>query len=264
MMKITNRAARAFRKAFFKRLSLAWLTTLSERWTMIRLAVLLFLITASTSLAQAAISGTLYSQDVNGVFVIGCLLDVATSDCNYQKSLYIAVNPDGSYTLGNLEPGQYLVIAWRDTNSSGQLEKEDELVYYRDASGQAIFISPPAIAIDFHLGAKNTSPSPAEDQLIGQWYNGLGNGLYIRYQFTNIGTYMYSTPLKIISGTFTVENDQLTLKASDGTTESYTLQFECIGRGSFSEYLTLRDNATHLETPYVRDPTDPGQRCKEE
>jgi hypothetical protein len=223
----------------------------------------LALLFASFAFAQGTISGTLYTNDVKGLFVIACLLDVASSDCNYQKSLYIAVNPDGSYALSNLEPGQYLVIAWRDTNSSGQMEQEDEIVYYHNASGQALVVSPPASGIDFQLG-RNPLPIPTEDQLIGKWYNGLGNGQYIRYQFTDMGAYAYSSPLSTSSGTFTVQNDQLTLTAPDGSTHSYTFYFECIGRGSFSEYLTLRDNATHLETPYVRDPTDPGQRCMEE
>lgn len=99
-------------------------------------------------------------------------------------------------------------------------------------------------------------------RLIGKWYNGIGNGQYLRYQFTDVGAYAYSSPLASISGTFTVANEKLTLNASDGTIKSYTFRFECIGTGSFSEYLTLSDNATHLDTPYVRDPTDPGQRCK--
>ena len=103
---------------------------------------------------------------------------------------------------------------------------------------------------------------PKGHRLIGKWYNGLPNGQYIRFQFTDVGAYAYSSPVRSVSGTFAVENDQLTLRASGGTIDKYTFRFECIGTGSFSEYLTLRDNATHLETPYTRDPTDPGRRCK--
>ena len=66
----------------------------------------------------------------------------------------------------------------------------------------------------------------------------------------------------IVRGAFAVANDELTLTASGGTINRYTFRFECIGTGSFSEYLTLRDNATQLETPYTREPTDPGRRCK--
>ena len=102
---------------------------------------------------------------------------------------------------------------------------------------------------------------PIGHQIIGKWYNGLGNGLYIRYQFTEVGAYSYSTPLKEFSGTFTVEGDRLTLRPPDGAPEDLTFRFECIGRGSFSEYMTLKSTETLLETPFVRDPTDPGQRC---
>jgi hypothetical protein len=104
--------------------------------------------------------------------------------------------------------------------------------------------------------------APSAHRLIGKWYNEIGYGNYIRYQFTDVGAYGYSSPLGSISGTFAIANDKLTLQASDGTITRYTFRFECIGTGSFSEYLTLSDDATHLETPYVRDPTDPGQRCK--
>lgn len=103
---------------------------------------------------------------------------------------------------------------------------------------------------------------PTGHRIIGKWYNGLGNGQYIRYQFTDVGAYAYSSPGKTISGTFSIDDDQLAISASDGTIENYTCRFECIGTGSFSEYLTLSNNATHLETPYVRDPTDPRRFCK--
>lgn len=98
---------------------------------------------------------------------------------------------------------------------------------------------------------------PAGHRLIGKWYNGLGNGQYARYQFTDVGAYLYSSPLKTISGTFAIEGDQLTISEAGSASESYTFKFECIGIGTFAEYVTLSDNATHLETPYVRDPTDP-------
>jgi hypothetical protein len=103
---------------------------------------------------------------------------------------------------------------------------------------------------------------PQEHRLIGKWYNGLPSGQYIRFQFTDVGAYAYSSPVRSTSGTFAVANDQLTLTTSDGSVNRYTFRFECIGTGSFSEYLTLRDNATQLEMPYTREPTDPGRRCK--
>ena len=96
---------------------------------------------------------------------------------------------------------------------------------------------------------------PTGHQLIGKWYNALGNGQYIRFQFTDAGAYAYSSPFKSVQGTFEIQDNQLTLKPSDGETESYTFEFECIGTGSFSEYL-LRSRVTLLETPYHRDPTD--------
>lgn len=116
------------------------------------------------------------------------------------------------------------------------------------------------------IGSGNAADSPGGvpkgHRLIGKWYNGLPNGQYIRFQFTDVGAYSYSSPVRSNSGTFVIASDQLTLTAAGGTVTRYTFRFECIGTGSFSEYLTLRDSATQLETPYTREPTDPGRRCK--
>jgi hypothetical protein len=251
------------------------------------IAMVLVFLSAATVLAQAGISGTLYAQNVQGLIVVACYTESRdATTCDESRSAYLQITASGtsaSYQLANLSAGQYLVFVWRDKNGSGTVEETgDDFFYYADEDGQALLVQPPASGIDVHLATQNplaqtpaNSPSspaapPAasthlsEHQLIGKWYFGLGYDEYTRYQFTDIGTYTYSNPFTTRSGTFTVENDQLTLTTSDGTTQSYTFYFECIGRGSFSEYLTLRDNATHLETPYVRDPTDPGQRCMEE
>jgi len=98
-------------------------------------------------------------------------------------------------------------------------------------------------------------------RIVGKWYYGLGNGQYIRYEFTIAGAYAYSNPLKMITGTYVVQEDQVTLMPEGGQPEGYTFRFECIGTGSFSEYLTLTSVATGLESPFTRDPTDPGRRC---
>ena len=60
---------------------------------------------------------------------------------------------------------------------------------------------------------------PTGHQLIGKWYNALGNGQYIRFQFTDAGAYAYSSPFKSVQGTFEIQDNQLTLKPSDGETD---------------------------------------------
>lgn len=131
---------------------------------------------------------------------------------------------------------------------------------------RAVLVAIALVAAITAIGNGNAAETkggvPKDHRLIGKWYNGLPNGQYIRFQFTDVGAYAYSTPVRSTSGTFAVANDQLTLTPSGGSATRYTYRFECIGTGSFSEYLTLRDNATQLETPYTRDPTDPGRRCK--
>lgn len=98
---------------------------------------------------------------------------------------------------------------------------------------------------------------PSGHRLIGTWYNGLGNGRYIRYQFTDVGAYACSSTSFLTSGTFAVRGNQLTLTPPDDMPKRYTFSFDWVGRGSFSDYLTLRDNATHVETHYIRDPALP-------
>jgi hypothetical protein len=114
------------------------------------------LLFCSGALAQSTLSGTLYADDVQGFMVIGCLLDFAINDCDYDKSPFVEVNQGGpSYPFVLDAPdGQYLVIAWRDTNSNGTLEDDgsDELVYYTDAAGEATMVTPPASDIILQMG----------------------------------------------------------------------------------------------------------------
>ncbi len=139
------------------------------------------------ALAQNTITGNLVANDTHGFIIIGCLIDLATSDCNYEKSQSATVNQDGTYTLSNLEPGQYIVIAWRDTNSSGDLEEgQDEVGYYTSADGQPGLVSPPVANITINVGTSATNPlttnppdtannplSPAQPQssnsIVGTW-----------------------------------------------------------------------------------------------
>jgi uncharacterized protein (DUF2141 family) len=90
------------------------------------LFVLAFML--SVAFAQNTITGKVVANNTQGFIIIGCLIDLSTQDCNYDKSHYVEVNQDGTYTLSNLESGQYLVIAWCDTNANGNLEEDQDEV----------------------------------------------------------------------------------------------------------------------------------------
>ncbi len=114
---------------------------------------------------QNTITGQVIANNTQGFTVIGCLIDLSTRDCNYEKSQYAEVNQDGTYTLSNLESGQYIIIAWRDTNSSGDLEEDqDEVGYYTTADGQPGLVSPPVANITITVGntaaTQPTTPNP--------------------------------------------------------------------------------------------------------
>jgi hypothetical protein len=123
------------------------------------------------SFAQGTISGTLYANEVKGFVIIGCLLDLNTQDCDYEKSPYVTIEESGSataYTLPNAPAGNYLVIAWKDSNGNGQLEDDgqDEVGYYLDPNNEPALVSAPASNIDIRLTTTNPLASqPAANPL---------------------------------------------------------------------------------------------------
>jgi uncharacterized protein (DUF2141 family) len=153
------------------------------------------------ALAQNTIQGNVDASDTRGMVVIACLFDPSTSDCNYEKSQYVAVNPDGSYVLTNLEPAQYLIIAWRDINGNKNLDEgQDDIGYYMTADGQLALVTPPAsnIAVQVTSAKPATNPlaptnpltqppsnplttpaptSPTSNTLVGNWYQGSSSGV---------------------------------------------------------------------------------------
>jgi hypothetical protein len=149
--------------------------------------------------AQNTISGQVIAGNPQGFTVIGCLINLATSDCNYEKSQLTEINPDGSYSLTNLEAGQYLVIAWKDTNNSGNLEEDqDEVGYYVTADGQPGLVSPPVTNINITLPSSASQPTttnpltePAPptqggNTLLGTWYKGYASSTSYQDSVTGI------------------------------------------------------------------------------
>jgi hypothetical protein len=130
----------------------------------------------SSVFAQGNITGTLYANDVKGFVIIGCLLDLNTQDCDYDKSPYMTLEQTGSsasYQLENAPAGNYLVIAWRDRNGNGQLDDDgsDEVGYYVDSSNEVVLITPPASNIDVRVGTNGTNPlasQPSSNPLTSQ------------------------------------------------------------------------------------------------
>jgi Lipocalin-like domain len=156
--------------------------------------LLLGLVSASMTLAQGTISGTVYANNVKGVIVLACPLDATLQDCDFQKSQYTQIQQSGtsaSYTVTNLEASQYLVLAWRDTNSSGNLEEgQDEIAFYATSDGQPSYLTPPMENIDLRLTVTTvTAPAhplainpltsqPFENSsIVGTWENVGSSGI---------------------------------------------------------------------------------------
>jgi Chaperone for protein-folding within the ER, fungal len=91
------------------------------------LFVLAFML--SVAFAQNTITGKVVANNTQGFIIIGCLIDLSTQDCNYDKSQYIEVN-------------------------------QDEVGYYTDATGQPGLITPPTANINITLQVEATSTNP--------------------------------------------------------------------------------------------------------
>jgi hypothetical protein len=152
-----------------------------------QLMVFLSLIMVTLGFAQGSISGTISANDVNDLTVIACYAD-AQVGCNEALSSSTEITASGTsttYTLGNLTAGQYIIFLWRDSNSNGELEEDqDEVQYYATGGEEVSLVSPPAQNINFTLtntaNPLTTAPTnPPSQGLVGSWsnYGYLGNYL---------------------------------------------------------------------------------------
>lgn len=212
--------------------------------------------------AQGGISGILYANDVQGFMVIGCLLDLTVNDCDYDRSPYVEITQSGQsfpFVLENAPEGNYLVVAWKDTNGNGTLEDDgsDELTYLTDANGDPVVVTPPAADIVLEVSSLSASSdlSPVQNQgvtteLVGIWQAGLG-GAYDPssgdwgfgdsaatdvghwYQLNADGSYQSRFGMNVVSfgtcrqkiliaevGTYTLQNGVLTLTATSAKKKS--------------------------------------------
>ena len=123
------------------------------------------LLLSSLALSQSTIGGTLYASDVEGFVIIGCLLDFTTQDCDYDKSPYLTIEQNGSSAAFELEApaGDYLLIAWKDTNGNGQLDDDgsDEIGFYLDANNEPALVTAPMSSLEIHTtGNPQTANNP--------------------------------------------------------------------------------------------------------
>ncbi len=126
----------------------------------------------SSAFAQGSISGTLYAPDVKGFVVIGCLLDAVTQGCDEDKSLYMQIAQGGSSASFELNApaGNYVLIAWRDTNGNNSMDNDgsDDVGFYSDSTGEPVLVSSPAANIDILLNKGASNPLGEDNPLTTQ------------------------------------------------------------------------------------------------
>jgi uncharacterized protein (DUF2141 family) len=143
------------------------------------------------ALAQGSIQGTISAAEVSGFMVIACYAD-AEVGCNESLSSLSEISAAGtgtSYNVGNLSAGQYIVFLWRDSNNSGELEEDQDEIFYYGTNGEEVtLVSPPAQNIDFNVSSTPSAVNPIANpvatpvgslDLTGSWsnYGYLGNYL---------------------------------------------------------------------------------------
>ncbi len=206
----------------------------------------------STMLAQGTISGKVYAPDVAGIWIIACYPN--GQGCDENLSGYVQITGSGTsapFQIDNLQGNQYLPMAWHDSNGDGVMDQNELVIYTENGKASQVRVPWRDMILSF---------VPAYQRLIGSWYWYVDPlDRYFSYRFTDSGFYTYSG-IREVSGTFKIENDQLTLTPSSGEAESYTVRFECLLDDEFLIFLT--SNATQLDSRYTRKPTDPRQFCK--
>jgi hypothetical protein len=205
--------------------------------------ILLTLLVISGAARAQTISGTLYANDVKGFMVIGCLLDLTTQDCNYDKSPYVTIVQSSSSAPFELETpaGNYLVLAWRDTNGNGQLEDDgaDELGLYLDNNNEPALVTSPASNIDIRVtaGANNLlAAQPSSNPLASQPAN---NPLTTQPASTP-GATTTPSPLGDLVGIW-----QMT-RASGGDYKNMTTGYTFSMTSGFSTLLKIRPDGNYI------------------
>lgn len=134
----------------------------------------LYALLVSTTLAQGTISGTLYASEVNGFVVLACLLDAAMQNCDDQSPLVTITEsgPSARFQL-NGRAGDYYLYAWKDSNSNGKLEEDqDEVGFFSDSSNQPALVTAPAFNLDIHVAsATNPLTAQGDNPLLAQPQN---------------------------------------------------------------------------------------------
>ena len=158
--------------------------------------------TAGQTSPTGSISGTVTvpkGVDVKDTIVIACFL-VGTDSCDEQKTGGAAISqsgPSAAYTIPDLTPGDYVVLAAKVTlDANGEIKSIDYLGGYGSDSTR---VKPPASNIDIALKATatntppappNTTPAPAgkvSAEVVGSWIS-QASGTDI-YTINTDGTY---------------------------------------------------------------------------
>ena len=106
----------------------------------------------------ATVSGTVFAVsggNLQSVTVIACLLENDT--CSDSRSSVQAISGGSSakYQIADLEAGEsYLMLAWKDVNTSGEVDAGDELGVYTQGAKPAL-VGPPAAGIDLRMAKFN-------------------------------------------------------------------------------------------------------------
>lgn len=158
--------------------------------------------TVFSAVSAQEIRGTLRADEVRGFVVIACYFDPAIQDCDVDRSDVQAVAQSGDsaeYSFLGLQPGYYLVIAWKDTDGDGEmdLDGEDEVAFHMDVAGDPLLVTPPALGVDLvtdSYSARALDPvaaAPTPSAIVGTWSSAHGSA--VAYFDSATGSYIPAT-----------------------------------------------------------------------
>jgi hypothetical protein len=142
----------------------------------------------AASLAQGTIYGTVFAPaggDVYGTVVIACYPTADGESCDEALSGYVQIGQGGAsapFEIRDLGAGAYLLLAWQDTNGSGEIDEGEPLALYSSDGVNPSLTSPPAEGIDLRFAPADAPMDKAQAQpaptgalpaeVIGYWHRG--------------------------------------------------------------------------------------------
>jgi hypothetical protein len=192
--------------------------------------------------ALVTLSGTLVAPsggDVQGTEIDACVLD-AQGNCDPVASRSLTISAAGAstpFSMPSLPANVYYLIAIKDVNGNGALDRGDYVAAIVDPAGNLAPIKATTTNITLRLATIPAPQSSTTPELVGTWEHATvqwGASYIIRadatydslYILNPSGTCIIINDIKVThTGTLATQGDQITFSPTAGT----NVQTDCVG-----------------------------------